>query len=223
MKMIQLSAGLLLAFAIALPGHALLLSFDSGSTTEGTGRPINTSFSVDSAYLETEDEFGDPLPVPVWTPIEPAKIGNPADAGYGDAISGAGALDANFDQILFTFDSPIYLREFSTILDDSAFGNLGDWPIQFFSASDRLLAEIFIDQTQPRFVAQLTSGPIGGVKKILLPSGAYYDEVKLNVPEGGPGIALLALMVVGGAVAARHGKGGAVRRSPEAAGGGGVE
>lgn len=201
------------AMAVTLPAHALLLSFDSGSTTEGTGRPVTTAFTVTSAYLEMNDEFGDPLPVAVWTPIEPAQIGNPADAGYGTAISGAGALNAEFDQILFTFESPVFLREFSTILDDSSFGTLGESRIQFFDAADGLLAEIVIDQTQARLLAQLEGAPVGGVKKILLPAGAYYDDVTLNVPESGPGLGLLGLVGVMGVMFVRHGARGRVVRS----------
>jgi hypothetical protein len=189
----------------ALPSHALLLSFDNGSTTAGTGRPIGTSFTLDNAYLETTDEFGDPLPVAVWTPIEPATIGNPADAGYGEPVSGSGALNAEFDQILFTFESPVFLRTFSTILDDSTFGNLGESRIQFFGSSDQWLGEIVIDQTQPMLLAELSGAPLSGVKKILLPSGAYYDEVTLNVPESGPGVVFLAGMALAGALRVRRG------------------
>lgn len=187
MKSLFLSAALLCALTTS--GHALLLSFDSGSLTAGSGRPVATSFTVDSAFLETLDDSGDPLKVPVWTPIEPAQIGNPADAGYGPAISGSGALNAEFDQILFTFEAPVFLREFSTILDDSPFGTPGDWKIQFFNAADSLVGEISLDQTQPQFLAELGATPLGSVKKILLPSGAYYDDVTLNVPESGPGMA----------------------------------
>jgi len=181
-------------FAGTLPGHALLLSFDSGSTIEGSGRPIAVAFTVDNAYLETMDEFGDLLPIAVWTPIEPARIGNPADAGYGEAISGTGALNAEFDQILFTFEAPVYLREFSARLDDSSFGMLGVSKIQFFDASDGLLAEMSIDQTQPGLLAQWEGAPVAGVTKILLPGGAYYDDITVNVPESGPGIGLVGLL-----------------------------
>jgi hypothetical protein len=197
MKRIYLSLACL--YACTLPSHALLLSFDSGSTTEGSGRPIAVAFSVDNAYLETMDEFGELLPIAVWTPIEPARIGNPADAGYGEAVSGNGALNAEFDQILFTFEAPVYLREFSTMLDDSSFGTLGVSKIQFFDATDGLLAEISIDQTQPGVRAQWEGAPVAGVTKILLPGGAYYDDVTVNVPESGPGIGLvgwLSLVVV---------------------------
>jgi|GEM_PF-1401820 len=192
MKRIILSAATLLA--LALPGHALLLSFDEGSTTTGTGRPLTVSFTVDNAYLETVDAFGEPLAVPVWTPIDPAGIGNPADAGYGAPISGSGALNAEFDQILFTFDSPVFLREFSTVLDDSGRGNLAPSSILFFNAADILLGELVIDQTQLGMRARFDAVPLAGVKKIVMPAGAYYDDVTLNVPETGPG-----LVVLGGA------------------------
>ena len=190
MKSTLLAAGLLLATLGT--SQALVLSFDSGVVTAGTGEPLGTTFTIEYAALETVDVNGDPV-VPYWTadPTASAVVAATAEyintLGYGPATSSA--LDAEAQPILFTFASPVDLAVFSTTLDNSGFGNLADEFITFYDASDTLIASIRVSQGTPGFVAT-NSGVLMGVTKIVLPTTAFYDDMVL-VPVPEPGIPLL--------------------------------
>ena len=192
MKSTLLAAGLLLATLGT--SQALVLSFDSGVVTAGTGEPLGTTFTIEYAVLETVDENGDPV-VPYWiadptgTPVAAATADYINAMGYGPATSAA--LDAEVQPILFTFASPVDLAVFSTKLDNSGFGNLADEFITFYDASDTLIASIRVSQGTPGFVV-MNEGVLTGVTKVVLPTTAFYDDmVLLPVPE--PGIPLLGV------------------------------
>jgi len=199
MKKYLLATALLLASLTS--SHALLLSFDSGPLTSGTGDPLGSSFTIDFAYLETVDGVGDPLTNPSWTIDAGAPAvtaGSPNGAGWGTFTTDA--LDVRDQPVMFTFASAVNLDGFSAVLDDSPFGNLGTEQIQFFDESDVLIGSIPLTQSTPGFVAT-TSTPLTGVKKIVLPTTALYDNVLLTpgaaVPEPGmtvlTGVAALGL------------------------------
>ncbi len=193
MKKHLLAAGLWLATLSASP--ALLLTFDSGLLTSGTGDPLSSSFTIDFAYLETADENGDALANASWTIDGTAGAvvaGSPTAAGWG--ASSSDALDGRDQPLLFTFAAPVNLDAFATLLDNSAFGNLGLEEIRFYDAADALLGSVSLSQSTPGYVAY-SAAPLVGVKKILLPTAAFYDNVLLvpgaaSVPE--PGSSLLA-------------------------------
>ncbi|RYD38343.1 MAG: hypothetical protein EOP86_01105 [Verrucomicrobiaceae bacterium] len=175
-----------LLLGAAAPAQALLIDFDNGDTTTATGAPLSAVFSLDYAYLETEDAFGDPLPVPSWRPYDsdPAVVADSAALGYGPPVSGQFALDA-LNTVLISFSAPISIADFSTVLDNSTFGSPGSSPIEFFGADDQLLASIPVDQSTAGFLAALGS-PVGNVSKIVLPGGALYDNLTIvEVPEPG--------------------------------------
>lgn len=175
-----------IAALTALPCQAVLLTFDSGPVTAGTGTPLPTLFTMDYAFLETDGEDG-PLLTPSWTayPGEPALSASPLTKGYGTPVSDPNALDAVDSPVLITFDTPVDLSAYSTILDNSPLGDIGA-SIQFFDAADLLIASIPLDQNAPGFVATLAA-PVTGVKKIVLPSNALYDNMDITaaVPEAG--------------------------------------
>ena len=97
----------------------------------------------------------------------------------------------------FRFDSRYVLDfgAFSFVLDNSAFGTAFPVSVEFFDATDALLASYSIDQTVPGLA--FTSGALNGVSKVVLPGGAFYDNFAV-VPEpsaflsvlGGMGILL---------------------------------
>ena len=193
MKKHLLAAGFLLASLSS--SHALLLSFDSGPITNGSGDPLTSTFTINFAFLETVDGNGDPLATPSWTIDSTAPAvtaGSPTAAGYGPSTSNA--LDVRDQPVMFTFANPVNLAGFSTVLDNSSFGNLGTEQIKFYNTSNALLNFINVNQTIPGFMAS-TNTAMTGVKKIVLPTTAFYDNVQLTpspapIPE--PGLTALA-------------------------------
>ena len=137
------------------------------------------------------DGNGDPLVNPSWTIDSTAPAvtaGSPTAAGFGPSTSNA--LDVRDQPVMFTFANPVNLAGFSTVLDNSPFGNLGIEQIKFYNTANVLLNTININQTTPGFMAS-TNMAMTGVKKIVLPTTAFYDNVQLTpVPE--PGLTVLA-------------------------------
>jgi hypothetical protein len=84
---------------------------------------------------------------------------------------------------------------FSVTLDNDTFGD--PWiEILLLDAAGGLLGTLPTDQTVPGLVASF-SGPLPGISQILLPAGAFYDNLTVVVPEGdtalvGLGLAALA-------------------------------
>ena len=187
MKNYLIAAGLLLATLTS--SQALVLSFDSGPLISGTGDPLSSTFRIDFATLETEDVNGDPLPRPSWTidPVPAVTAGSPTAAGWGPSTSNA--LDVRDQPVMFTFTTPVTLTSFSVVLDNSTLGNLGTEQIQFFDSADLLVRALNVNQSTPGFVASFNaSSP--GVKKIVLPTAGFYDNMNLGaVPE--PSLTLL--------------------------------
>ena len=184
------AAGLLLASLTS--SQALLLSFDGSPITAGTGAPLSSTFTIDFAELITDDANG-PLANPFWAidGTAPAVTpGSPAAAGFG--LSNNPALDAVSQEVMFTFASPISLAGFSTMLDDGTQGNLTTVQIKFYDAANVLLNAINLSQSTPNFVAA-SNAALNGVKKIVFPSSALYDNVQINpVPE--PGLTILGTL-----------------------------
>ncbi len=173
---------LLLAFTAGTGHAASLLNFNSGAANSITGDPLGVSLMVDYAYLETEDEFGDPLPVPRWvadaTAPSPVLLSNPATQGYGAAIDGL-ALDGVLSPVLLSFGSGLDISAFSLTLDNSTLGTLFGTSIEFYNALDALIWSIPVDQTVAGFSVN-ESLALLGVSKIVMPSGAFYDNVSIT-------------------------------------------
>jgi hypothetical protein len=150
---------------------------------------------LDYAYLETVDGLGDPLANPSWTidiTAPAVSASNPSLVGWGASTSDA--LDVVDQPVMFTFDTPVDIAGFSAVLDNSTLGNLGVEQIQFFDSSDVLLGSINVNQSTPGFTAS-SSATLTGVKKIVLPTAAFYDNVNITpVPEP-------SLTVLGGVAA----------------------
>ncbi len=74
-------------------------------------------------------------------------------------------------------------------MDNDRFGTPG-LSVEFYDAVDTLLSRTPIDQTQPGFT--FVTGAIDNVSKIVLPAGAFYDNITA-VPEPGTAAWLLGL------------------------------
>lgn len=189
---------------------ATTFGFDDADPVMTSGTPLPALVTLNNAYWETEDEFGDPLPVPgfradVGSPV----ASDPSLAGYGPAISG-NALDGSNGPLLFTFASALNLSGFGVTLDNSTFGNIpttGGNPafgtnILFYDAADTLVGFIPVDQTVAGFAVTNDPGVFENVSKVVLPTGAFYDNMNFTaqaVPEPAAltlaGIGLLGLFI----------------------------
>jgi hypothetical protein len=166
---------------------ATLFTFNADPLTATTGTPLPTTVAIDYAEWVTEDGNGDPLPVPYFgvdLSAGPVMASNPLDSGYGDPIDG-NALDGILSPVMFTFGQPLNIKGFMAILDDSPFGTPNGFgaAIEFYDSMDALIASISVNQEMPLFNAT-EPGAIFGVSKIVLPSGAFYDNVGFTaIPE----------------------------------------
>jgi MYXO-CTERM domain-containing protein len=182
--------------------------FDGATPASTTGTPLPALVILQNAYWETDDEFGEALPVPGFRGYADAVVvGDPSAAGYGAAISG-NALDGTNGPVMFTFSSALNLSSFGVTLDHSTFGNIpssGGNPafatnILFYDAADALIGYIAVDQTVAGFAVSDAS-TYQNISKVILPSGAFYDNVSFSaqaVPEPTAaalaGLGMLALL-----------------------------
>jgi len=189
------------ALAILLPAArgATTFAFEGSDLTSTTGTALGTTVQLQGAYWETTDENGDPLTTPGFRADTSVTVlaADPSTMGYGAAISGK-AVNGVDGPLMFTFASPLTIAGFSIALDNSPFGNIptvGGDPafgtnVLFYDSADHLIGFIPLDQTVPGFTVGNTA-TYTNVSKIVLPGGAYYDNMSLNtVPE--PASAALA-------------------------------
>lgn len=183
-----------LALAAGTGNAATVFNFNTGAANNTTGDVFPTTVAINYGFLETEDANGDPLSVPTWIPDtgapSPVILGNPSLGGYGAAIDG-NALDAVLSPVLFSFGTPVNLTGFGVTLDNSTLGTPFGTEVSFYDALDALLFNIPVNQSVSGFsVSEALS--LTGVSKVVLPSGAFYDNVSFSataVPE--PSRALL--------------------------------
>lgn len=153
---------------------------------------------VDSSGLPIEGTDG-------WRPDSSGvfvTVDNPATFGRGTAPSPLNALNALFQPVLLEFSSPEVIRRLSVSLDNDTFGTR-DSALEFFSSDNRLLGTIVLDQTQAGLVVNADLD-LTGVAKVLLPAGAFYDNLVVSsIPEPGAS-RLLAFGAVALAVLARR-------------------
>ena len=189
-----------LALAAVLPSRAALVPFSADFDGAPSGTPVNvllpSGITFEFAqFVPDVDSFGDPiLGTEHWEaqPGAPSVLAeNPAGFGYGAAPSPSNALNALDGAVLLTFSSPIDFSSFSTVLDNAVFGSLAPVSVDFFDSGNALLASYPIDETVPGLV--FTSGALNGVSKVVLPGGAFYDNVSV-VPEPGAFVSVLGGM-----------------------------
>ena len=200
---------ILLGIAVAHLGvatlpAATLFTFNASPLTATTGDPLPTTVAIDYAQLVTEDDNGDPLAFPYFD-VDPSAgqvtASNPQLAGYGNPIDG-NALDAIQSPVMFTFGQPLNITGFQAVLDDSPLGTSAAFGtyIEFFDNVNARIGSIPIDQEVAKFDA-VGAGPFNGVTKIVLSSGAFYDNVEFAgvsaIPEPG-NVAVIGCVLVSG-------------------------
>lgn len=120
-------------------------------------------------------------------------VDDPSSFGRGVAPSPLNALNALFQPVLVQFPAPEVIRSFSLTLDNDPFGDSRS-SIGFYDASDRLLGEVTVDQTGIGSFIEATLD-LSGVTKVVLPAGAFYDNLSISsIPEPSP----VGLLVLGG-------------------------
>lgn len=180
------------SLAVAAPAAAVFINFDNvtpGSTANASlaAAGIDWISFASGQYVPSYDGFGDPIPGSQHWAVDPTVgpivTGNPADSNWGPAPSGINALDARLDQVLLSFTSAQNLSAFSVTLDNSTLGDLPPSNLLFLNAAGLTIAQLAFNQTVPGAVVSY-SGLVSGVDSILLPAGAFYDNISVTpVPE----------------------------------------
>ncbi len=191
--------GLLVLAATMATGHAALYSFDSNATVNNyTGPSLGSSVQIGFGVMEDIlDEFGSQTGQSRWVfdsaPLDPITA-DPASEGYGPSGS---SLNAFNQTVLISFGTAFNLTNFSIFMDASSFGSTSY--VEFYDVNDQLITTLDAFGLIPNY--EVTGSNISGVSKIVLPSGAFFDNMTLagsSVPEPGSvtlaGLAALALV-----------------------------
>lgn len=190
--------GLAVAAATPAPAIDTLLAFDGVPSGSPANSAALAGVTFEPAYYAPAlDPNGNPVPGSEAWRIDgsapPVTVDDPAGFGRGSAPSPRNALNALLQPVLVQFVSPQSIRQFSVTLDQDPYGQRG-LAIGFYDGSNRLLGELAIDQTVPGFSLSRSDLDLAGVDRIVLPAGAFYDNVAVSsIPEPDP----LALAIVG--------------------------
>ncbi len=177
----------------------LSFPFTSDATPSVSGSPLVGTLSAAYAYIETVDANGDPLSAPSYRPdtTSPAiTVGDPSARGYGAPIAG-NALDAVDQSVLFSFSTPQDISAFGVTLDNSTLGTPFGTAIEFYNALDALLYSINVDQTSSGFTVNQSALALLGVSKVVLPAGAFYDNLNLTSVAAAPEPSRVLLLGLG--------------------------
>jgi hypothetical protein len=79
--------------------------------------------------------------------------------------------------VLLTFDATYNVNTFSFTLGNDPFGVV--WDVVFVDAMGRTLAQFAIDQSRAGLQFSASNG--AGVAGIMLPSGAFYDDISVSL------------------------------------------
>lgn len=188
----------ILAFATTLAtSQAALYTFDSEATVNNYSGPLlGSSVQIGFGVLEEIfDGSGSYTGRDRWVfdlaPIDPITD-NPASYGYGSAGS---SLNAYYQPILVSFGTEFNLTSFSIFMDDSPYGSTSY--VDFYDINDDLITSVDAFGLTPNY--EVTGANINGVSKIVLPAGAFFDNMTLAgtaVPEPGS-ITLVAATALG--------------------------
>lgn len=181
----------------------------SGSLANSFSTP-RVSFHQ-ARFVPLLDLFGDPVPNSEHWEIDaandalfPVTVENPLNYDRGAAPSGENALQALWQPVLISFAAVYSLEHFSVTLDQDSFGLPGQ--ISFIN-SNRVIGQLEIDPSVPGEI--VTASSSRGITGIVLPGGAFYDDVRLTlapvpVPEPSTYGLFGALALLMAAAARRH-------------------
>lgn len=131
----------------------------------------------------------------------------PVVAVAGEGVGGSNALDASLVGVYVNLDPfvfPMGADTFSFVPDANPFGDAFS-EVQFFGRNGDLLGTLPFDQTLT--TGGVLSSPFSGVQRVLLPGGAFYDNITFagtTVPEPGTLAFVLTSAVFGGTLAIRR-------------------
>jgi hypothetical protein len=184
------TAALALAISAALanPASATIIdiNFDNvASGAEANTAAAGTGISFNYAVFQPKvDAYGDAIPgSDYWQPDPTASavtVSDPTLRNYGPAPSAPNALDAIDQPVLMHFSQAVKLNSFAFTLDNSTYGNPGNSPILFLDANHNTIGQMDSFQSVSGYFG-LTTIPLSGVQDVLLASGAYYDNFRLNI------------------------------------------
>jgi hypothetical protein len=189
MKKLCLMSTLLTAAMLSAPGFAstVQINFDSvaAGSAANSAAPAGIQFNQ-AHFVNDTDAYGDEIPNTEKWQIDtlnnasfPVTVDNPASSGYGAAISGNNALNALWQPVLMHFDTAINLTGFSVVADNSTYGDLSSSYLYFLDSGKNILSQVMFDQTAPGALIALAI-PVNGVRDVLLPSGAFYDNFQVS-------------------------------------------
>lgn len=213
----------LAAAALASSASAVTHTFDFDAFASGTQantitQPAGLDVTFHNAYFGPDIDPITLEPIPgterwrVDDTAPPVVIDNPETYGRGPAPSPLNALECLFQPVLVNFTNPFNFDAdgFRAVLDNDPFGfngflpGFGDIAVLFLASSGAEIARLQVDQTTPGF--QVSGGGYQNVASLLLPGGAFYDNIFFSgVAVPAPGAAsLLALAGAGAAFRRRR-------------------
>ena len=204
-------AALLSALALPASAGTTVLNFDSlpaGSAANADSATLAGGIRFDHAYFGAPmdangdpilDGNGDPITTQAWridpTVTDPVAVEDTNIQGWGAAPSSPNALDARFSPVLLHFTGPVNLSGFSFTLPDSNLGALGISQVDFLDSAGQILGSLGFNEGNPLALVSLSTGPLLGVKDVVLASGTFYDNITLTTAVPAP--ATLSLMLAG--------------------------
>lgn len=196
-----------LALAAAFPAGLLAQGYTFRFDHVASGSPANSALSggvtVEPAfYAPSLDGDGNDIPgTEAWrtdTFAPAVTVDNPMTFDRGEAPSPSNALNALFQPVMLLFPTPEFVGMFRVTLDGDEFGSI--MPIEFYDSFDTLIWSTTIDQSISYLQVNENPG-VGDVSKIVLPGGAFYDNIQVEaVPEADTQMLMLAgsLLLMGG-------------------------
>jgi hypothetical protein len=187
MSSLRLLVGSLAASSLALTASAATFSTNFDSLPAGSLASLfsNSDFSFHNGFFgPIQDGEGLDIPGSDQWQIDadsdaafPLMVIDTDLAGYGAAPSGLNALNGVDQSVLIVFTQLVDITSFSVTLDNSTFGNLFATDIEFVTGATSV-ANQASDQSVPGLVVNVASA--NGVLAIVLPAGAYYDNLSFN-------------------------------------------
>lgn len=201
------------ALALAAATVASAATIDFGSLSAGdlanSAAPSGTLFSYAVLTQDTDTNpssptFGDPIPGSFSWQIDATAgsvlVQDPSVRGHGN---GPIALDAVDQPVLLVFSSTINLVSFSGVLDHGSLsGGLPSQTLVFADGAGKSVGTLSLDYTQSGL--SFSSGPVSGVKEIVLPSGRYVERLTYVATPEVNGQVLIGTLALAGAVALRR-------------------
>lgn len=197
-------AGFIALAATLATGQAAVFAFDSNATVNDyTGPALGSTIQIGFAIPEDIlDEFDSDTGLDRWvfdlTPIEPITA-DPFASGYGPTGS---SLNAFNQTVMVSFSPGFNLTSFSIFMDDSTFGSTSS--VEFYDSNDVQITTLDALGLVANY--EVTGSNISGVSKIVLPAGAFFDNMSIAgspVPEPS-GVMLLGFASLGFAIRRRR-------------------